>query len=122
VLDSVQGSGASDFIVLDFQESGVVRGALLPPPQSATVVRGETREVREDDDLMFGRDQDARDRERLNLERLLVCSYDYASACVDDAEGNLIGPSKKAAAWRRNDLSAQAAQPRSQRETQTASR
>jgi len=76
VIDTVHGSGASDFIALDAQESGVVRGDLLPPPQSATVLRGESREVREDDDLMFGRDQDARDRERLNLERLLgrVCS------------------------------------------------
>ena len=38
VIDTVHGSGASDFIALDAQESGVVRGDLLPPPQSATVV------------------------------------------------------------------------------------
>ena len=76
VIDTVHGSGASDFIALDAQESGVVRGDLLPPPQSATVVAVKVVKSEKTTTLMFGRDQDARDRERLNLESLLgrVCS------------------------------------------------
>ena len=56
VFDTPQESGANDFIALDTQESRVVRRDLLAPPQPAPVVGGETREIREGDDLMFGRD------------------------------------------------------------------
>jgi hypothetical protein len=100
VIDTVQEPGADDFIALDAHQSGVVRGDFLPPPQPASVVRGESREVRKDNNIIFRCDQNAGDRERLDLERLLrsVCSYNNASACIDDAEGNLIRPSNETAA------------------------